>query len=228
MHRARALAVDFDGTLADGGVVAPDTLDALKRAIERRVRLLLVTGRRLPSVERAFPHLELFDRVVAENGAILYEPRRQQSTTLAPPPPESLLDALRRAEVPIVIGRSIVETALPFQHQVQAALRMAHVEWEIVLNRSSLMILPAGVTKVTGLVPALQELGIASEDTAGIGEAEHHQAILAASGYAIAVANAVPSLKTIAHYVTAAPSGAGVVEAIDGLFDGASLVRPER
>ena len=63
-----------DGTLAHDGVVDAATLDALRRLRDADLSLLMVTGRELPSLASVFPHLNLFDRVVAENGAVLFDP----------------------------------------------------------------------------------------------------------------------------------------------------------
>ena len=58
---------------AHDGVVNEVTLNALRRLRAADIRLLLVTGRELPSLSIAFPYLKLFDRIVAENGALLYD-----------------------------------------------------------------------------------------------------------------------------------------------------------
>jgi hydroxymethylpyrimidine pyrophosphatase-like HAD family hydrolase len=42
-----ALATDYDGTLAYDGIVDESTIDALKRARDRGLRLVMVTGREL-------------------------------------------------------------------------------------------------------------------------------------------------------------------------------------
>lgn len=65
-----AIAADYDGTIAHDGVVDPATFDALKEFKESGRRLILVTGRELPDLKRVFPKLQIFDRVVAENGSI--------------------------------------------------------------------------------------------------------------------------------------------------------------
>src|SRR5947207_1888179 len=69
-----ALACDYDGTLAKDGVVSPQTIDALERLRASGRKLLLVTGRLLEDLQQAFPRLDLFAYVVAENGALLYNP----------------------------------------------------------------------------------------------------------------------------------------------------------
>jgi len=45
-------------------------VDALERFRKSGRKLILVTGRELEDLESVFPRLELFDRVVAENGAV--------------------------------------------------------------------------------------------------------------------------------------------------------------
>ncbi|TMD28292.1 MAG: HAD family phosphatase, partial [Chloroflexi bacterium] len=69
-----ALACDYDGTLARDGVVSPQTIDALERVGASGRKLILITGRLLEDLQMAFPRLDLFTYVVAENGALLYNP----------------------------------------------------------------------------------------------------------------------------------------------------------
>ena len=67
----RAVALDFDGTLADGQVT-PATLAALTEARARGIRVILVTGRIMSELRAVFPEVDKHvDAVVAENGAVL-------------------------------------------------------------------------------------------------------------------------------------------------------------
>ena len=84
-----ALATDYDGTLAEDGVVSESTFAALERLAKTGRKLLLVTGRELEDLERVFPQLDIFDKVVAENGALLYTPASRTERVLAPAPPAS-------------------------------------------------------------------------------------------------------------------------------------------
>jgi len=70
---------------------------------------LTVTGRELSSLQGAFPALDVFDRVVAENGALLYNPATQEERLLAARPSAPFVEALRaRGVSPLSVGSSIV------------------------------------------------------------------------------------------------------------------------
>ena len=90
-----ALATDYDDTLAQFGRTDGPTLRALQRVKQSGRRLILVTGRVLPDLKRVFPEIAFFDLVVAENGALLYDPHRNEETVLGEPPPEAFVRTLR-------------------------------------------------------------------------------------------------------------------------------------
>lgn len=215
-----ALATDYDGTIAHDGVVDSPTIDALVRARAAGLRLIMVTGRELSDLFNTFEHSSLFDRIVAENGAALYYPAEGTLEVIAQAPPPALLERLERENVPISVGHSIVATVEPHEHQVLSAIHDLGLEWHVIFNKGSVMALPADVTKATGLAPALAALGLSHQRTIGVGDAENDQAFLRSCGLAVAVANALPSVKEIAHLVTAGARGAGVVELIDRLLAG--------
>src|SRR5207253_514103 len=83
-------ATDYDGTLAHDGRVDESTVAALHAARRGGIRLIMVTGRELPDLFNTFEHSGLFDRVVAENGALLYDPLTQSVQPMAVPPPPAL------------------------------------------------------------------------------------------------------------------------------------------
>ena len=215
-----ALATDYDGTIAHDGRVDDPTLAALRHARAAGLRLILVTGRELADLFNTFEHAELFDRIVAENGAVLYDPVAGGIEVLGAAPPPALLEALAQQAVPISVGHCIVATVEPHEHQVLAAIRDLGLEWHVIFNKGCVMALPADVTKATGLAPALKALGITSQQTVGVGDAENDQAFLRSCGLAVAVQNALPSVKERAHVVTVGARGAGVIELIERLLAG--------
>ncbi len=212
--RYLALATDYDGTIARHGVVSASTLAALARFRASGRRRVLVTGRELDDIVRVFPELDWFDRVVAENGAILYTPSTRAVRHLTEPPSSAFLAELRNRGVPVSVGRRLVATVQPHEGVVLDVIRDLGLEWHIIFNKGAVMILPAGVTKATGLVPALAELGIPPERVIGVGDAENDHAFLSLCGCAVAVAGAIPSLKERADLVTTGEDGDGVAELI--------------
>ncbi|ORE93951.1 HAD-superfamily hydrolase, subfamily IIB [Aurantimonas sp. 22II-16-19i] len=208
-----ALATDFDGTIAHDGVVAAETCAALEQLKTSGRRLILVTGRELPELLRIFPQAAMFDRVVAENGALLFDPETGRETLLSSPPPESFVARLRAKAVgPISVGRGIVASWEPHQNAVLDAIREAGLELQIVFNKGAIMILPPGVNKASGLAAALRDLELSPHNVVAVGDAENDHALLAASGCGAAVANAVPAVKEMADLQLSGDHGAGVAE----------------
>lgn len=217
--RYHVLACDYDGTLAHDGRVDKATVQALQRLRESGRRLMLVTGRELDDLQGVFPHLDLFERVVAENGALLYTPITKQERLLGEPPAPAFVERLKAAGVDRVsVGRVIVATWEPHEIEVLAAIRDLGLEHQVIFNKGAVMVLPAGITKATGLAAALQQVGLAAHNAVGIGDAENDHHLLKLCECGVAVANAIPSLKKQADWVTSADHGAGVRELIDKLI----------
>jgi phosphoglycolate phosphatase (TIGR01487 family) len=221
--RFRAIASDYDGTLARDGRVDRDTLAGLKRARQSGRKLILVTGRELPSLRSVFSRLDLFDWIVAENGALILNPGTGEERLLCPAVSGELVANLRKQGVALSVGKCIVATVRPHDGAVLRAIRELKLKLQVIFNQESVMILPRGTNKSTGLSAALSELGISSESVVGIGDAENDHDLLSLCGCAVAVANAIPALKKRADVVTGGSYGAGVLEVIQGLINKDSL-----
>lgn len=76
--------------------MADPNLAALERPRARNRRLILVTGREFDDFILVMPRLDIFDRVVAENGAILDTPETRAECLLAPAPPPEFVEWLRK------------------------------------------------------------------------------------------------------------------------------------
>ena len=211
--RFHALACDYDGTLATDGHVGAPALDALRRLRDAGRKVILVTGRLLPDVAALFEPLELFDRVIAENGAVLYRPASQEEQILAEPTPAELVSLLaERGVAPLQLGRVIVATMRPHETVVLATIRDLGLEMQVIFNRDAVMILPSGVNKGTGLRAATEELGMSLHNVVGIGDAENDHGFLDLCECAVAVDNALPAVRQRVALVTAGANGAGVTE----------------
>jgi HAD superfamily hydrolase (TIGR01484 family) len=213
------LATDYDGTIAHNGVVDDDTIAALERLRASARRLILVTGRELDDLIRVMPRLDVFDLVVAENGALLYDPANREEHTLGAPPPARFVERLRELGVdPLSVGRVIVASWEPNEDKVLRAIRDCELELQITFNKGAVMVLPAGVTKASGLNAALQRLGLSPLNCVGVGDAENDLAFLDLCGFPVAVANALDSVKERVTWVTEGVRGAGVAELIARLL----------
>lgn len=218
--RYLALTCDYDGTLAKHGAVTDETFAALERLRATGRKVVLVTGRVLGDLLAILPRPELFDRIVAENGAVLYRPIGREERVLAEAPPPWFVDRLREMGVdPLSVGRAIVATHASQDRAVLDVIRQSGLELRMVYNQDALMVLPAEVGKGSGLRVALQELGMSPHEVVGIGNAENDHAFLALCECSAATADAVPSLRERADLVTKGENGRGVIELVDGLLD---------
>ena len=217
--RYLTLCTDYDGTLATEGTVFPETAAAVEQLIASGRQVILVTGRELDELKTVCPYLHFFAYVVAENGALLYDPKTDTETPLAERPPDSFVAALRARGVErISVGRSIIATWEPWETVVLETIKEQGLELQVIFNKGAVMILPAGVNKASGLLAALKKLGLSAHNAVGIGDAENDHALLALCECGVATANALPTLKEAADFVTTGERGTGVTELIHGLL----------
>jgi HAD superfamily hydrolase (TIGR01484 family) len=216
--RYHVLACDYDGTLATDGRVDAATVRALERLLATGRKLILVTGRELDQLLHIFPEIHFFASVVAENGALLYDPATKEEKVLCKPPPETFVRALRaRGVAPMSVGRVIVATWRPHESAVLDTIRALGLEMQVIFNKDAVMVLPSGVNKATGLSAALTGLGFSAHEAVGVGDAENDHALLGSCECGAAVANALPGLKAAVDLTLKGDHGSGVAELIDQL-----------
>jgi len=224
--RFKALACDYDGTLASHDRIAPPTLAALERARAAGLRLALVTGRTFFELSRVCDRLDLFDAVVAENGGVLYFPAAGRICDMAVGPPASLLAELERLEIPYQAGRVVIGTTIEHEAAVRQALAATGVTMALVLNRTSLMLLPHGVSKASGVRPVIGMLGLSHRDVLALGDAENDLDLYEACGFAACPGNAVAGVKARADWVFPGDNGAAIAAALDDLIVDGRLSLP--
>jgi HAD superfamily hydrolase (TIGR01484 family) len=211
-----ALASDYDGTLAQDGTVDEPTQQAVGRLREFGKKVILVTGRELPDLRKSFDRFQLFDAVVAENGALLYLPSTGEERLIGAAPPPEFVSALKAKHVaPLSIGRGIVATWTPNESVVLQTIRELGLDWQVIFNKGAVMCLGPGINKASGLEVALAAFDLSAFNAVGVGDAENDLAFMGTCGCAVAVANALDTAKSKADIVTHAARGAGVCELID-------------
>jgi phosphoglycolate phosphatase (TIGR01487 family) len=217
--RYLGLVTDYDGTLATDGIVSSAAAAAIKRLRTSGRHAILATGRRLNDLLAVCPFVDLFSYVVAENGALVYEPKKRETTLLAEPLPDRFLKAVQDANItPLEIGSVIVATHVPNQEKILEIIQELGLELKIVFNRGEVMILPVGVTKAAGTKYALRKLGMSLHEIVAVGDSENDHSLLQVAECPVAVANALDSIKEAAAFVTKSPAGEGVTELIDELI----------
>jgi hydroxymethylpyrimidine pyrophosphatase-like HAD family hydrolase len=216
--RYRALAADGDGTLTHDGRMEPATVDALERLRHANCLRFLVTGEATEEL-KDFPRIDLFDRIVAENGAVAFNPATRHQYVLAAGLPKRLLDALHEAAIdPLKLGTVVISTKTTQESRVRDIIEALKLDWQLIHNREDLILLPSHINKATGLATLLDEVHLSPREVAAIGDAENDRAMLEYCGLGVAVSNAVEELRRHATLVTKGSAGAGVVELVEKLL----------
>lgn len=209
----KALATDYDGTIAHHGLMEPATVECFEQLKEAGCKVILVTGREIPDLLTVCHEPGIFDLIVGENGALLYWPLARKERLLAEAPPPEFAQCLREQGVNVLsVGQVIVGTIEMYDGIVRETIREMRLDLQVILNKGAVMVLPTGVDKAAGLKAALAELNIPANHVVAVGDAENDHPLFAAAGFSAAVANALPEVKAQANWTTPSDHGKGVRE----------------
>lgn len=177
--------------------------------------VVLVTGRIWAELAAEFPHIaDHVDALVLENGAVV---RTGGGThRLVAPVDRVLDDALAERGVPFRRGEVLLAVDGEHAATVVEAIGTLGLDAQIVRNRAAVMVLPAGVTKGTGLGAVLIDMDLSLHNTIAVGDAENDLSLFGMAEIGVAVANAVPSVREHADLVLEKGDGAGVAELLTG------------
>lgn len=195
------IALDYDGTIASGDRLDPDVRASIDVVRARGLAVILVTGRILDDLQRSAGDLRFVDAVVAENGAVLHFPYSRRTMLLSQPPAVEFLAALRRKQLDVTTGMSIVEADAQHGPQILAVIRELEMPLTVLFNRGHLMVMPQGISKAIGLSEALRALRLSAHNTLAIGDAENDHAMLDLCEVGVAVGWGSAALKAAADSV---------------------------
>jgi hydroxymethylpyrimidine pyrophosphatase-like HAD family hydrolase len=208
-----ALAAGYDGTLARDGRCDEQCVEALRALAATGRKLILVTCRELRDLLEIFPEARVFDYLVAECGAVMHRPAARQSAILAQAPSEILVQELRRRSIgPLSVGSSIVTTDRAYENDVRDAIERLRLDSQLVANGNTIIVLPMGVNKASGMRAVLRELGLSAHNLVAIGSSEDDIPLLSLAEYAAAVKNAEPGVEQAVDRVTRGAYCDGFVE----------------
>ncbi len=224
----KILACDLDGTLAHNGIVAPETWKALRKARDKGLTLMLVTGRSLDTFSADGLFAELFEAIVAEDGAAVYFTRNNEVNLPFGRLDQEVIQQLEQRQIPFEKGTAIISSWMPQIDEIEQVLHETGRSATIEYNKGAGMVLPPGATKGTGLRFALRELGYSEHNVIACGDAENDRSLFEVAEYAAAPSNAIPEIKALADYTLPFPDGKGVCYLIEKLFQGKLLPCQEK
>lgn len=223
---------DYDRTVTDGSLkVDEECLSEIAALREKRVHTTLVTGRKRTFVEHLLSeHPGTFDSAVCENGCLALLNSAWQVASDFPQRSE-IVRRFTEAGAPFDRGDCILSTEALSGAQVRELLA-GIPGWHGIANVNSVMILPEGVDKGSGISKVQAENGGSSETTAAIGDGENDMVMRGCCSVLGAPASAVDDMKRIADFVSDHTYSKGTVDFVRYLAAKGLLpegeTRPER
>ncbi len=180
----------------------------------------IISGRDLRFLQDVNESLsDVFEFLVAENGAISYFLDNKEKTVLGSDWSQKTKKYLLNSGIPLHFAEVMFATRIEYAPAVSDYLEKTGLDAKLVPNKDSLMVLPPDVDKGTGVATAVQHYGETRKlYVTCFGDGENDVALFAPADLRVAVANAVDALKKIADVVTSNPGGLGVAEYLNSTF----------
>jgi len=222
MRRARAIVADYDRTITNPDLTpSRKALNSIRRAKDRlKLLFILASGRPLSYFTNYGEIVNVCDAIVAENGAVIFLPKRNEKKVFGLEASSSIKELIARLNVPADFFEVIASIPRAYESVVANALKESGLPATMEYNVDSIMVLPRGVSKLNGVLEALRMLEGDEGDFIAFGDGENDVDVMRKASIAIAVANASPQVKEVAHYVTSKPYGDGVAELLDVVMNG--------
>jgi hydroxymethylpyrimidine pyrophosphatase-like HAD family hydrolase len=234
----RLVLADVDGclTAGEGRPIDLDVLAEVARVNERSrsdrtiPAVSLCTGRPAPYLELLVQEIAAYQPSIFENGCglLVMEPysfrAHPQLDANVMASFRTGLDALdaalvRTGSATWQPGKTYSATLYPTDGDVHALWTAARalLDDRFYIDEGILCInvLPAGIDKGVGVEWLCAEAGLSLDEVAGVGDADADLAFLDKVGFAAAPANATPGVRQAVDYVSAEPTGRGLLDIVD-------------
>jgi len=218
--RIKVVATDIDGTITDDRLrLSLKAVEAIRMLEEAGLKVVLASGNALPVVRTLKTYLGCTGAIICEGGAIVEY--RDEVRVLGSS--EEARKALR--ELKERFGDRVQETWSNRYRLVDIALKRTierSIVEEVVRGYPSLKLMDSGfayhlvnrsVNKGLGLKVAAELMGVSLNEVLAVGDSETDLELLEVAGFRVALQNAPPRLKALAHHITSKPNGEGFVEA---------------
>jgi phosphoglycolate phosphatase (TIGR01487 family) len=217
----KAFVLDVDGTICDyEGMLSLEAAHSIRWLRNLGFEVILASGRGPWDTFYLGVYLGCTKIAVCENGGVLMTSPTEMK--LFSDKSESLraYDALCRnidgVELKPVSAR-LTEVVLLRTFDLergQEILKRENIPVVINDSKFAFHLTRKGINKAVGLSEALKVLNVGPEETVVIGDSETDIPMFDLCGYAIAVGNATPAVKSKADFACSSEMGDGVVEAI--------------
>lgn len=206
------VASDFDGTLKEKSKeVSSQVLLVLQKLRKSGIGVILVTGRCKEELSSLID-FSLFDAIVLENGALVLVGRTLND--LSPMHWKSIREVLISQ-----FGGGPEQVILSLPRETKLSLNgIASDKIRLEYNKDRVMILPAGISKATGLKYAISKLGWEKRMLICAGDGENDISMMHIADLKVAFKNSVDELKRIADLVVESDDGDGFIEAMKVIF----------
>ncbi len=222
----KAVAVDIDGTLADGErSISLEAVAALRQVERSGVPVMLASGNVLPIAFGLSQYLGFKGPVIAENGGIVF--CKQKAWVLGDPtgPRKAYEYLVTKMDAPRLFTDQWRQTEIGLKGEVDFEKVKRVLEGrdvDVQTTGFAVHIMRKGMNKFVGVKKSCELLGITPEDVAAFGDSDNDEMMVRECGFGIAVANALEETKLAASYVAKKEDGDGIVEGLEWL----GLIRP--
>ena len=222
LTKKQIFVFDYDRTLTLDDLVIPEpTKKILKKVREKNLATLgIVSGRLLPFLKSVNEGVSgAFSFLIAENGAVVFDADLSTEQVFGKEWAVLAKKVFSGTDLGIRFGEVMGASNVENTEKIRRLLASTGVEANIVRNRDSVLILPPGVGKGSGVLSAIERFGDRSNiELTSFGDGENDVSLFEPADIRVAVSNAVEQLKEIADIVTQEPGGLGVKEYIRKKF----------
>jgi hydroxymethylpyrimidine pyrophosphatase-like HAD family hydrolase len=215
MNSIRLVLSDYDRTFTDETLrVAPGLAEAIQRLRDRGVLFSIVSGRKYSFMIDLYRAMDgLVDSFIAENGCVGYANGCRQVISEVRGR-DGLLHALEDGSIDYDAGDIVISVHRRYLPEVEEVLKLFPA-YHMIQNVDSLMLLPQGASKATGIRWLMDVYCLDTGQMACIGDAENDIEMRGLCRLMGAVSNALPMVKSESDYVCRASFGAGLLEFLE-------------
>src|SRR6478752_5856504 len=199
----KLIALDMDGTLLNNQQeISKENREAIAKAQEQGVHVVLSTGRSLLTCREYAQSLELSSYLITVNGSEIWDESGQLVE-------RKLIVASQEW---LKFGYDIPDDAL----REEVLKQIAGISDFEISNSSltNLEINALGINKAKGIMTVCERLGISMDEVIAMGDSLNDMAMIEAAGCGIAMGNAQEAVKEAADWVTDTNVNNGVAKAI--------------